>query len=103
MPVRQFVDTVARLKFPNTFNPYSSCCPVHDYSDAPHLRFKTLRLMLDAATQVHLDAIWIGRDLGYRGGRRTGLALTDDMHIQAHAARWGISAVRPTKGQAVAE
>jgi hypothetical protein len=27
------------------------------------------------------DSIWIGRDLGYRGGRRTGIALTDEIHL----------------------
>lgn len=59
--------------------------------------------MLQAAMEVDIDAIWIGRDLGYRGGRRTGLALTDDVHIDMHAARWGIAAGRPTMGQAVAE
>src|ERR1700683_3948629 len=59
--------------------------------------------MLQAAVEVEIDSMWIGRDLGYRGGRRTGLALTDDVHIHVHAARWGISANRPTKGQAVAE
>ena len=59
--------------------------------------------MLQSATKTEIDAIWIGRDLGYRGGRRTGLALTDDVHIHAHAERWGVSVERPTKGKAVAE
>jgi len=27
------------------------------------------------------NTIWMGRDLGYRGGRRTGLALTDEAHL----------------------
>ena len=50
-----------------------------------------------------IDAIWVGRDLGYRGGRRTGLALTDDVHIDRHARRWDLVAERPTIGAAVAE
>nr|VFK19813.1 MAG: Uracil DNA glycosylase superfamily protein [Candidatus Kentron sp. LPFa] len=59
--------------------------------------------MLEAACEYDIDSIWIGRDLGYRGGRRTGLAFTDDVHLDAHSARWGIPVPRPTKGGAVAE
>lgn len=98
-----FVETLGALDFENTFNPYSNRCAVHDLDDAPRRRSQTLRSMLEAATKLEIDSIWIGRDLGYRGGRRTGLALTDDVHIHAHAERWGISIKRPTKGEAVAE
>jgi len=59
--------------------------------------------MLEVATTLEIDSIWIGRDLGYRGGRRTGLALTDDVHIHAHAERWGVTIERPTKGEVIAE
>src|SRR3546814_13522005 len=50
-----------------------------------------------------VDAVWIGRDLGYRGGQRTGLALTDDIHVDQHAQRWSVRAERQTVGEAVAE
>lgn len=99
----QFMNALSNLEFEDTFNPYADRCPIHDAPSAPKVRAKILRTMLKAAVEVEIDAIWIGRDLGYRGGRRTGLALTDDMHMQAHADRWGISAERPTKGHAVAE
>ncbi|HEX9788952.1 MAG TPA: hypothetical protein VGB09_13040, partial [Candidatus Binatia bacterium] len=33
----------------------------------------------------------------------TAPALTDDLHIAVHAARWGIVGKRPTMGKAVAE
>nr|VFK38939.1 MAG: Uracil DNA glycosylase superfamily protein [Candidatus Kentron sp. SD]VFK43215.1 MAG: Uracil DNA glycosylase superfamily protein [Candidatus Kentron sp. SD]VFK78987.1 MAG: Uracil DNA glycosylase superfamily protein [Candidatus Kentron sp. SD] len=59
--------------------------------------------MLKAACEYDIDSIRIGRDLGYRGGRRTGLAFTDDVHLDVHGARWGISVARPTKGGMVAE
>ena len=52
---------------------------------------------------MEVDAIWIGRDLGYRGGRRTGLALTDDVHLARHARRWSLDVSRPTQGAMVAE
>lgn len=99
----EFVEALGALEFQNTFNPYADRCPVHDFVDAPDRRSKTLSAMLKPAVDSDIDAIWIGRDLGYRGGRRTGLALTDDVHIYEHAKRWGISVERPTKGLAVAE
>ena len=101
-PIR-FVEAVGALDFENTFNPYSHRCAVHDLDDAPRQRSELLRAMLEAAAECEIDSIWIGRDLGYRGGRRTGLALTDDVHLYAHAQRWGVSVERPTKGEAVAE
>src|SRR6266481_2070883 len=98
-----FVEALAGLEFENTFNPYSNRCAVHDLDDAPRRRAGTLRAMLEAAAEVEIDSLWIGRDLGYRGGRRTGLALTDDVHMALHAQRWGVAMYRPTKGRAIAE
>src|SRR5665213_3258937 len=100
MTPTRFVDALCALSFDNTFNPYSDHCAVHDLQGAPRRRSKTLCAMLEAAVDTDIDSIWIGRDLGYRGGRRTGLALTDDVHIDAHAERWGVSVERPTKGGA---
>lgn len=100
-----FVNELASLQFQNCFNPYSDRCEIHDRQNAPHLRATALSAMLNKASENPVDAIWIGRDLGYRGGRRTGLALTDDIHMSAHAKRWNIEITeeRPTIGNAVAE
>ena len=99
----QFVQALSKLNFENTFNPYSQRCAVHDLYDAPVLRLQMLQSMLEVATEREIDSIWIGRDLGYRGGRRTGLALTDDVHIFEYAKRFGLSIQRPTKGDVTAE
>lgn len=98
-----FVNELSGLAFKNTFNPYTDRCDVYDVCDAPRKRRTLLRKMLVAASEVEVDSIWIGRDLGYRGGRRTGLALTDDVHLSHHAKRWGVEVARLTKGQAVPE
>lgn len=103
MTPQAFVSSLADLRFADVFNPYSDRCAVCDLTDAPRTRSRTLIRLLEAAMECQLDAIWIGRDLGYRGGRRTGLALTDDVHVEAHGARWGVSAQRPTKGEPIAE
>lgn len=103
MQTYKFIETLHGLRFSNVFNPYTDRCPVYDLKDAPSRRSAMLEAMLKEAIEVSIDSIWIGRDLGYRGGRRTGLALTDDVHMLAHAQRWGIAANRPTKGAVIAE
>lgn len=103
MNPREFVGALCNLEFEDTFNPYSDRCEVYDVNGAPKVRANLLEAMLEVAVSGEIDSLWIGRDLGYRGGRRTGLALTDDVHIATHAARFGIAACRPTKGDAVAE
>ena len=99
----QFVRNLSKLNFENTFNPYSDRCEVYDLDEAPRFRSEMLRSMLEAAAEREIDSLWIGRDLGYRGGRRTGLAFTDDAHVQVHTERWGLSVERPTRGEIVAE
>lgn len=103
MSIHPFVKAVASLHFDNAFNPYSDRCEVHDRHDAPQRRARALSAVIEKAAKTTVDAVWIGRDLGYRGGRRTGLALTDDVHVAQHAQRWDIRAERQTVGAAVAE
>ena len=99
----EIIEKLKDLKFEDTFNPYSDRCSVCDCEDAADLRCDSLRTILEAATKSEVDSLWIGRDLGYRGGRRTGLAFTDDVHLAAHGKRWDVEINRPTKDEAVAE
>ena len=102
--VGDFVDRLTALKFDNVFNPYSDISPEDDRSDAAAIRRQNLAVVLAAAIENGVDAMWIARDLGYRGGKRTGLALTDDAHIAAHGALFGTSELRrATRGPQVAE
>ena len=101
MTPRRFVNELKSLKFDdNVFNPYSDRCSEHDYGCAPDRRRRALLRILEAAVaRGGAEYLWVGRDLGYRGGRRTGLALTDDVYFFRHAARWGVSIKRPTRAE----
>jgi hypothetical protein len=100
----RFVNRVAELSFDCAFNPYSEACAEHDGANAPAIRRSNLALVLEAAITRGVDSLWVARDLGYRGGRRTGLALTDEIHLAAHASLFGaLPLVRATKGPVVAE
>lgn len=103
MSANEIVAELEKLNFPNTFNPYRDRCPVHDEPGASELRRRYLVEMLDSAASSELDSIWVGRDLGHKGGRRTGLALTDDVNFASHLGRWNLEAERPTTGRPVAE
>lgn len=104
MNTAQFVEKLADLSFKDAFNPYSDACDAFDQDDAPAIRRTNLKLVLDAAIEGKVDSIWIARDLGYRGGRRTGLALTDEAHLTDHSVLYGdLPLVRATKGPALAE
>ena len=100
---KTFVSMVRELRFPNTFNPYVERCKQYDKLEAPAIRASLLLAVLQAASEVDIDAIWVARDLGHRGGRRTGLALTDDFWFSAHTKRWGVDVDRPTLGPVVRE
>ena len=103
MELHPFVRSVASIRLLNCFNPYSERCLVHDHLDAPQRRSSLLSALLYKAEESEIGAIWVGRDLGYRGGRRTGLALTDDIHLQSHASRWGVAVERATLGNPLVE
>lgn len=103
MTPTRFISQLLSLNHDHTFNPYSERCTVFDSENAPQLRSDALLRILRRALEVSIDSIWIGRDLGYRGGRRTGLAFTDDRHLQRHARRWEVEIQRPTVGDEVGE
>lgn len=104
MTPTSFVQAMSAIQLSNVFNPYADICPVHDRKDAAAVRRRSLRTLLASAQSLGVDTIWMGRDLGYRGGRRTGLALTDEMRLMQFPAIYpGTEAVKSTIGPAVAE
>lgn len=101
----QFVEALARLRLPSVFNPYSDRCSHYDLPDAPARRRANLQAHLQAVIDQSVDTMWVGRDLGHRGGRRTGIALTDEANLTALSASFSseLQITRATVGPLVAE
>jgi hypothetical protein len=101
---KQFVTVLAEIRFPAVFNPYAECCDVFDRADAAQRRRRNLLAFLEGALDQKVETMWIARDLGYRGGRRTGVPLTDDVHLPlAGQLLGGVELQRATKGPLIAE
>lgn len=104
MNPKTFVARLADIRLPAVFNPYTDRCAVHDRADAARCRRQNLEIFLEAALDNKVQSIWVARDLGYRGGRRTGVALTDEVHLdQVGRLLGGIALKRATRGPLVAE
>lgn len=85
--VAAFVADVAAARFPHLFNPYADLCPIHDAPRAAAVRRANLTAYLRSLLADRPRLAIIGRDLGWRGGRRTGLPLTDEPHLPAYARK----------------
>ena len=101
---QSFVDALSRIALPSVFNPYSEHCALYDHPHAAARRRRNLTRCLEAALDARADTIWVARDLGYRGGRRTGVPLTDEAHLtDAQEFFGGIKLQRATQGPIVKE
>lgn len=100
-----FVERLTNVSIANVFNPYSDRCEVHDLHDAAQIRCQNLQAVLSVRQTMGVDSIWFGRDLGYRGGRRTGLALTDEkfMFQKGETSTNHLKIARATHGNPVSE
>lgn len=101
---RRLARELASIELDNVFNPYRHECELHDAADAARVRLDNLTAYLEGAIARGPSTAWIGRDLGYRGGRRTGLPLTDEAHLDTLAQTFGLGAARKaTRTNMVAE
>src|SRR6266849_5077713 len=104
MTVKDFVASLADLRLDGVFNPYSERCAEHDCPEAAAYRRLNLEAFLEAAIHTGVDTAWIARDLGYRGGRRTGVPLTDEVHLECMSRLFGgLPVKRATLGPVVPE
>ena len=102
--INRFVNALTHYSLPSVFNPYHDHCEISDRYNAVPLRRRNLRLFLHAILKQGPCALWIARDLGYRGGRRTGIPMTDDYCLATAQDHYDISGlVLPVKGNLIKE
>ena len=101
---REFVDSIAGIESPLAFNPYTDICPIADNAKSPEIRRANLAISLQGCMSAERCSLWIGRDLGYRGGRRTGVALTDEVTLANYGNLIGVEGLqKATVGPVVQE
>lgn len=101
---KKIVERLASIRLADVFNPYSDTCTVHDTKISPSVRRKNLEEFIIAALARGTKTVWIGRDLGYRGGRRTGLPLTDEANLRAISTSFKTNGIeKATKTDQIAE
>lgn len=105
MNPKRYVEMLAEVSLPSVFNPYADTCPIYDRVGAPATRRTNLEQYLYAAMEAPDLSLWVGRDLGYRGGRRTGIALTDEVNLEMLERVYSgkLRLAKATKGPVVSE
>lgn len=103
MKAEQYIKNLRKVKLDAVFNPYTDTCETTDRKDANKIRRNNLLSYLKAV-DGNVESIWFGRDLGYRGGRRTGLALTDENHLHVFSKFYGgVDVSQATNGEPMSE
>lgn len=104
MSAQEFIGELQSFSSDRVFNPYRDVCPDVDRADAAATRSTNLVNLIEAVHTSGVDTIWVARDLGYRGGRRTGVPLTDEVHLNSVERLFGTDTLgRATQGEIVAE
>lgn len=79
--INSIIQRLSINSFDNSFNPYSDICSHFDNSESNKIRRNNLEKYLKYFSKLDSIDIWIGRDLGYKGGRKTGIPFTSENNI----------------------
>ena len=99
-----FLDDLTAYKSERVFNPWTMNCEAVDVDHSFGVRRGNLHAVLCACAHAEDVDVWIGRDLGWRGGRRTGVALVDESSLNDYARSIDVTGLRKaTAGPAMRE
>ncbi|AMY70908.1 hypothetical protein AKL17_3685 [Frigidibacter mobilis] len=99
-----FLENLASFKAERVFNPWSANCEEVDVEDSFNIRLNNLRTVLRACADADEVDVWVGRDLGWRGGRRTGVAFVDEVSLSDYASSIEVAGlVKATVGPVMKE
>jgi hypothetical protein len=88
--LKSFIHEVSNHDFKNSFNPYKDTCETFDTQNSYKVRKKNLEKYLNYFSKLDSIDLWIGRDLGYKGGRRTGIPFTSENNIETLNLKLGL-------------
>lgn len=80
-----FLEDLSNYDAESVFNPWKMNCEAADVGHSVGVRRENLRAVLCACVDADEVDVWVGRDLGWRGGRRTGIALVDESSLGDYA------------------
>ncbi|MEE4211892.1 MAG: uracil-DNA glycosylase [Parvularcula sp.] len=83
--IEAFINDISTYEAERVFNPWAMNCEHVDVDNSFGVRQENLRRVLCACANADEVDIWVGRDLGWRGGRRTGVALVDESSLDDYA------------------
>lgn len=83
--IEAFINDISTYEAERVFNPWAMNCEHVDVEESFGVRRENLRTVLYACAEADEIDVWIGRDLGWRGGRRTGVALVDESSLNDYA------------------
>lgn len=83
--VEAFISDLSSYEAERVFNPWTMNCDAVDIETSFAVRCENLRTVLTGCQEADSVDVWVGRDLGWRGGRRTGVALVDEYALDEYA------------------
>ncbi|KJZ29890.1 hypothetical protein TW83_17550 [Paracoccus sp. S4493] len=92
--IEAFIDDLTAYEAERVFNPWTMNCDAVDVAESFGVRRNNLHAVLSACADAKEVDVWIGRDLGWRGGRRTGVALVDESSLHDYARSIEVAGLR---------